>query len=194
MAQDFADQTHRAHALEWDEAQAFPGRRDARSRGLGMAAIYCARTSAARADAPGRRADFRSAGDRPSRDRGLHVHPQHVRVDDRHATASPEQRKFLPQLAAWSSRQLLPDRAGRRLGRRGVENAPAPRRRIYVLDGVKQFISGAGASDIYVVMARTGEAGRRAAYRRSSSKRERPGLGSAPTSARWAGTRSRPPR
>ncbi|MBN9442416.1 acyl-CoA dehydrogenase family protein, partial [Bosea sp. (in: a-proteobacteria)] len=29
----------------------------------------------------------------------------------------------------------------------------------YVLDGQKQFISGAGVSDIYVVMARTGEAG-----------------------------------
>src|SRR5213078_2981617 len=26
----------------------------------------------------------------------------------------------------------------------------------YVIDGVKQFISGAGASDMYVVMARTG--------------------------------------
>ena len=31
----------------------------------------------------------------------------------------------------------------------------------YVLDGAKAFISGAGASDIYVVMARTGEAGPR---------------------------------
>ena len=29
----------------------------------------------------------------------------------------------------------------------------------YVLDGVKQFISGAGASDVYLVMARTGEGG-----------------------------------
>src|SRR5690606_5264321 len=29
----------------------------------------------------------------------------------------------------------------------------------YVIDGVKQFISGAGTSDIYVVMVRTGEAG-----------------------------------
>ena len=29
----------------------------------------------------------------------------------------------------------------------------------YVLDGVKQFISGAGASDLYLVMARTGEGG-----------------------------------
>jgi alkylation response protein AidB-like acyl-CoA dehydrogenase len=31
----------------------------------------------------------------------------------------------------------------------------------YVLDGVKQFISGAGASDVYVVMARTGGEGPR---------------------------------
>jgi alkylation response protein AidB-like acyl-CoA dehydrogenase len=31
----------------------------------------------------------------------------------------------------------------------------------YVLDGVKQFISGAGASDVYVVMARTGSGGPR---------------------------------
>jgi alkylation response protein AidB-like acyl-CoA dehydrogenase len=31
----------------------------------------------------------------------------------------------------------------------------------YVLNGVKQFISGAGTSDLYVVMARTGEAGPR---------------------------------
>jgi alkylation response protein AidB-like acyl-CoA dehydrogenase len=31
----------------------------------------------------------------------------------------------------------------------------------YMLDGTKAFISGAGASDIYVVMARTGEAGAR---------------------------------
>src|SRR5699024_1198866 len=29
----------------------------------------------------------------------------------------------------------------------------------YVLDGVKQFISGAGASDLYLVMARTGGEG-----------------------------------
>ena len=29
----------------------------------------------------------------------------------------------------------------------------------YVLDGTKAFISGGGVSDIYVVMARTGEAG-----------------------------------
>lgn len=31
----------------------------------------------------------------------------------------------------------------------------------YVLNGVKQFISGAGAADVYIVMARTGESGPR---------------------------------
>ena len=39
----------------------------------------------------------------------------------------------------------------------------------YVLNGVKQFISGAGTSDVYVVMARTGGAGAARASRRSSS-------------------------
>ena len=39
----------------------------------------------------------------------------------------------------------------------------------YVLDGVKQFISGAGSSDVYVVMARTAPTVR-AVSRRSSSK------------------------
>jgi len=29
----------------------------------------------------------------------------------------------------------------------------------YVLTGVKQFISGAGSTDVYIVMARTGAAG-----------------------------------
>src|SRR5699024_8610316 len=31
----------------------------------------------------------------------------------------------------------------------------------YVLDGVQQFCSGAGAADVYIVMARTGEPGPR---------------------------------
>ena len=43
----------------------------------------------------------------------------------------------------------------------------------YVLDGAKAFISGGGVSDIYVVMARTGEAGR-AAFPASWWKRARP--------------------
>jgi alkylation response protein AidB-like acyl-CoA dehydrogenase len=55
----------------------------------------------------------------------------------------------------------------------------------YVLNGQKQFISGAGnADDFYLVMART-------EYRRLSSRAELLGYRLEPTSGRWAGTRSR---
>jgi alkylation response protein AidB-like acyl-CoA dehydrogenase len=46
----------------------------------------------------------------------------------------------------------------------------------YVMDGVKQFISGAGASDLYLTMARTGAAGRRWRLRRCWCRRRRAGL------------------
>ena len=55
---------------------------------------------------------------------------------------------------------LLPDRAGcrvpmpRRISTRAVRDGDD-----YVLTGVKQFISGAGTSGVYVVMARTGRPG-----------------------------------
>ena len=56
--------------------------------------------------------------------------------------------------------ELLPDRAGLRLRRRGAEDARGRRDGgDYVLNGAKQFISGAGDSDLYVVMVRTGEDG-----------------------------------
>ena len=40
--------------------------------------------------------------------------------------------------------------------RRRCAPAPSGTATDYVLDGVKQFISGAGTSDVYIVMARTG--------------------------------------
>jgi alkylation response protein AidB-like acyl-CoA dehydrogenase len=60
----------------------------------------------------------------------------------------------------------------------------------YVLNGGKAFISGGGVSDVYVVMARTGATAPRAS-RPSWSRRGRRGSASGPTSARWAGIRSR---
>ena len=61
----------------------------------------------------------------------------------------------------------------------------------YVLNGAKQFISGAGSADLYVTMARTGGPGaaRHLGHRRG--RRTRPAFPSAPTRRRWAGTRSR---
>ena len=61
----------------------------------------------------------------------------------------------------------------------------------YVLHGQKQFISGAGAGDLYVVMVRTGGEGRPAS-RRWWCRATRRACSSGRTSARWAGTPSRP--
>ncbi len=63
----------------------------------------------------------------------------------------------------------------------------------YVLNGQKQFISGAGKGDIYVVMVRTGGDGP-GGISTLVVEGDTPGCRSAPTSARWAGTRSRPAR
>ena len=101
----------------------------------------------------------------------LSIHNMCAWMIDSYGT--PEQRKtWVPRLATMEvDRELLPDRAGR-----GSDAAALRTRRCatvgdYVLDGVKQFISGAGVSDVYVVMARTGGDRARAASRRSSSKR-----------------------
>ena len=63
----------------------------------------------------------------------------------------------------------------------------------YVLNGAKQFISGAGVSDVYVVMARTGGEGP-GGISTLVVEGTRPASPSAPTRRRWAGTPSRPAR
>ena len=60
----------------------------------------------------------------------------------------------------------------------------------FVLTGVKQFISGAGAASVYIVMARTGEPGRPRDHRLPRARRRRRACRSARTRRRWAGTRS----
>ena len=63
----------------------------------------------------------------------------------------------------------------------------------YVLNGAKAFISGAGTSDVYVVMARTGGDGaERRLDLRGREGHARPVL-RRPGAARWAGTPSPPP-
>ena len=74
--------------------------------------------------------DLRGAGDRLPDDRGLHLHPQHGRLDDRPVRL----RRAAPGLAAEAVRhgfsgELLPDRAGRRLRRGGPDHAGGAGRR-----------------------------------------------------------------
>ncbi len=91
----------------------------------------------------------------------VHFDPQYGDVDDRPVRRAGDQGSFPPEPRQHGQdRQLLPDRAGFGVGRRGAEDDRAARfdrGDHYVLNGTKQFISGAGYNDIYVCMVRTSD-------------------------------------
>lgn len=159
----FAEKRLAPHALEWDATKHFPTDVLREAAELGMAAIYC------RDDVGGselRRLDAvrifeeLSKAD-PTVAAFLSIHNMCAWMVDSFGT--PEQRKaWVPRLASMESIAsycLTEPGAG--------SDASALRTKAvrhggdYVLDGVKQFISGAGSSDVYVVMARTGDDGPR---------------------------------
>ncbi len=157
----FAEKRIAPYALEWDETHHFPTDVLREAAELGMGAIYCGE------DAGGsglRRLDAvrifeQLAVADPTLAAFLSIHNMCAWMVDSFGTE--EQRKtWVPRLAsmeAIASYCLTEPGAG--------SDAAALRTRAvrdgddYVLDGVKQFISGAGSSDVYVVMARTGADG-----------------------------------
>ncbi|HEU0190749.1 MAG TPA: acyl-CoA dehydrogenase family protein [Mycobacterium sp.] len=162
-AAGFAEKRLAPYALEWDETHHFPVDVLREAAELGMAAIYC------RDDVGGsglRRLDgvriFEqlSIAD-PVIASYLSIHNMCAWMIDSYGTE--EQRKsWVHQLASMekiASYCLTEPGAGSdaaALSTRAVRSGDD-----YVLDGVKQFISGAGVSDVYVVMARTGDGGPR---------------------------------
>jgi alkylation response protein AidB-like acyl-CoA dehydrogenase len=159
----FAEKRLAPYALEWDSAKHFPTDVLREAAELGMAAIYC------REDVGGsglRRLDAvrifeQLAAADPTTAAFLSIHNMCAWMVDTYGTH--EQRKsWVPRLAsmeAIASYCLTEPGAG--------SDAAALRTKAvrdgdhYVIDGVKQFISGAGVSDVYVVMARTGGDGPR---------------------------------
>jgi alkylation response protein AidB-like acyl-CoA dehydrogenase len=154
----FAEKRLAPHALEWDATHHFPIDVLHEAAGLGMAAIYC------RDDVGGsglRRLDGVRIFEQlaiadPTIAAFLSIHNMCAWMIDAFGTA--EQRKdWVPRLASMdviASYCLTEPGAGSdasALSTRAVRQGDD-----YVLDGVKQFISGAGISDVYVVMARTG--------------------------------------
>jgi alkylation response protein AidB-like acyl-CoA dehydrogenase len=159
----FAEKRLAPFALEWDAAKHFPVAEMRAAAELGMAAIYC------REDAGGsglRRLDGvrifeQLAVADPTVAAFLSIHNMCTWMVDTYGTA--EQRKSL--ISRLASMELV---ASYCLTEPGAgSDASALRTKAvrdgdhYVLDGVKQFISGAGVSDVYVVMARTGGGGPR---------------------------------
>lgn len=158
-AEAFAAKRLAPHALEWDRTHHFPTDVLREAAELGMAAIYCREdvggSGLRRIDAV-RIFEMLAAAD-PTVAAFLSIHNMCAWMVD--VYGSPEQRKtWVPRLASMESIAsycLTEPGAG--------SDASALRTRAvrdgdhYVLDGVKQFISGAGTSDVYVVMARTAD-------------------------------------
>ena len=159
----FAAKRLAPHALEWDKTKHFPIEVLREAAELGMAAIYCDEevggSGLRRLDAV-RIFEQLSYAD-PVIASFISIHNMCAWMIDTYGTT--EQRgTWIPRLASMESIAsycLTEPGAG--------SDAAALRTRAvrdgehFVIDGVKQFISGAGHSDVYVVMARTGSEGPR---------------------------------
>ncbi|WP_454658088.1 isobutyryl-CoA dehydrogenase [Bosea beijingensis] len=161
MAQDFAAETLAPHAARWDEEKHFPVEEMRAAAALGMGGIYIrddvGGSGLTRLDAA-LIFEALSTGC-PTVAAYISIHNMCAWMIDRYGDDEQRQR-FLPKLCTMehlASYCLTEPGAG--------SDAAALKTRAvldgdhYVLDGQKQFISGAGVSDVYVVMARTGEAG-----------------------------------
>ena len=161
MARDFAAEKLAPKAVEWDQQKHFPVDVMREAAALGMGGIYVrddvGGSGLTRLDAT---LIFEAlATGCPTVAAFISIHNMAAWMIDGYG--SGEQRaRWLPRLAtmdAIASYCLTEPAAG--------SDAAALRTRArrdgdhYVLDGVKQFISGAGVSDLYVTMVRTGDEG-----------------------------------
>ncbi|HEV7336515.1 MAG TPA: isobutyryl-CoA dehydrogenase [Bosea sp. (in: a-proteobacteria)] len=161
MAASFAAESLAPHAVRWDEEKHFPVEEMRQAAALGMGGIYIrddvGGSGLSRLDAA---VIFEALSTGcPTVAAYISIHNMCAWMIDRYG--SDEQRqKFLPKLCSMehlASYCLTEPGAG--------SDAAALKTKAvldgdhYVLDGQKQFISGAGVADVYVVMVRTGDAG-----------------------------------
>ena len=161
MAAGFAAQELAPHALEWDEQKHFPVDVLRKAAALGMGGIYI------RDDVGGSGLTRMNAAlifealsqGCPVIASFLSIHNMCAWVIDAYGSETQRQ-KWLPQLTPMeliASYCLTEPSCGSdaaNLSTKAVRDGDD-----YLITGQKQFISGAGASDIYIVMARTGAAG-----------------------------------
>ncbi|MBF6227941.1 acyl-CoA dehydrogenase family protein [Nocardia abscessus] len=162
-ARGFADEFLAPNALEWDEQKHFPVDVLRKAGPLGLGGIYV------REDVGGsalRRLDAvrifeQLATGCPAIAAYISIHNMATWMIDRYGDDDQRDR-WLPRLTAM---ELLASYALTEPGV-GSDAAALSTKAVrdgddYVFNGAKQFISGAGATDVYVVMARTGDAGAR---------------------------------
>jgi alkylation response protein AidB-like acyl-CoA dehydrogenase len=160
-AADFAAERLRPFAGEWDEKKHFPVDVIREAAGLGFAGLYVNEdvggSALSRFDAV---LVFEQLSQGcVSTAAYISIHNMCSWMIDRFA--SEEMRKeWLPQLTSMellSSYCLTEPGAGSDAA--GLKTRAVKDGGDYILNGAKQFISGAGVSDVYVVMARTGQDG-----------------------------------
>lgn len=163
MARDFADEYLAPNALEWDEQKHFPVDVLRKAGSLGMGGIYIGEdvggSGLRRLDAV--RIFEQLATGCPAIAAYISIHNMVAWMIDNYGNA--EQRNhWLPRLTSmeWLGSYALTEPGvgsdAAALSTRAVRDGDD-----YLLTGVKQFISGAGSTDVYVIMARTGDAGAR---------------------------------
>ncbi len=163
MARRFAADELAPHAAEWDEKHYFPVDVIKKSAELGLAGIYTrddvGGSGLGRLDAA---LIFEALSEGcTSTAAFISIHNMCTWMIDRFGSEDVRQ-KWCPKL---TSMELLASYCLTEPGA-GSDAAALKTRAVrdgddYILNGSKAFISGAGASDVYVVMARTGEDGPR---------------------------------
>jgi alkylation response protein AidB-like acyl-CoA dehydrogenase len=159
----FAAKRIAPQALEWDADKHFPTDVLREAAELGMAAIYCSEdvggSGLRRLDAV--RIFEQLAMADPTIAAFISIHNMCAWMVDTYGT-SEQRTSWLPRLASMeviASYCLTEPGAGSDAA--ALLTKAVPDGQDYVIDGVKQFISGAGKSDVYIVMTRTGAAGPR---------------------------------
>jgi alkylation response protein AidB-like acyl-CoA dehydrogenase len=161
MAQGFADAELAPHAVTWDREKFFPVATMRAAGELGMGGIY---VDEAHGGSGLTRLDAALiiealATGCPTIAAYISIHNMVAGMIDRYGDDS-QRRKYLPKLCSMEhlgSYCLTEPGAG--------SDAAALRTKAirdgddYIVNGVKQFISGAGAADVYIVMVRTSEDG-----------------------------------
>jgi alkylation response protein AidB-like acyl-CoA dehydrogenase len=162
-ARAFAAAEFAPYSAHWDKAAVFPVEAMRKAAALGFAAIGVdpafggaglSRLDAAIIFEALAHGDVSTAA-------FLSIHNMASWMIDRFGS-EPLRRKYLPRLATM---QLIASycltEPGSGSDAAGLRTTARRDGECYVLDGSKAFISGAGVSDLYVVMVRTGEAGAR---------------------------------
>jgi alkylation response protein AidB-like acyl-CoA dehydrogenase len=161
MAAGFAAEELAPFAVEWDQSRHFPVETLRKAGALGLGGIYVrddlGGSGLSRLDAA-LIFEALSTGC-PTIAAYISIHNMCAWMVD-HYGSEEQRRRWLPGLA---SMDLLASYCLTEPGAGSDASALCSRAVLsgahYVLDGQKQFISGAGMSDVYIVMARTGEDG-----------------------------------